>query len=340
MSLMIGFIFLRKGMASQNHNGLVGVSFSNNRIQLVEIESIGGQYQINKIIQKNANLSFNFPLTFENSGALTTQIASIIDEIVETHQITIGRAAFALDSQKVLIKKVPLDSDLSGEEIKNQVHWEAEQFVFHSPDRYVVDFNQLSGDRSRGLSELLIIMARKDIINFLLEVFNKTRLKLQVIDVDIFAAIRAVKANFDYAENEKIGLIDLNPQNAKITLMTRGEYFLSSEATYESNEFEESNLVNLDDDQLTKLISKELRRIILDHKLGRNVEDLDQLFFYGDMLKPQVVENFQHLYDVRITKVNPFRKVRFNAHDVGDELIRNHPEKFVNCVGVALRNIA
>jgi type IV pilus assembly protein PilM len=327
-------------MASQKYNGLVGVSFTNSQIQLVEIESIGGQYQINKIIQKDANLSFDFPMTFEKSSALTTQIANAIDEIVETHQITIGRAAFALDSQKVLIKKVPVDSDLSGEEIKNQVNWEAEQFVFHSLDRYVVDFNQLAGDRSRGINELLIIMARKDIINFLLEVFNKTRLKLQVIDVDIFAAIRAVKANFDYAETEKIGLIDLNPKSAKITLVTRGEYFLSTEATYESNGLEESKLVNLDDDQLTKLISKELRRIILDHKLGRNVEDLDQLFFYGDMLKPQVVENFQHSYDVRITKVNPFRKVRFNARDVGEDLIRNHPEKFVNCVGVALRNIS
>jgi Tfp pilus assembly PilM family ATPase len=185
------------------------------------------------------------------------------------------------------------------------------------------------------------VVVRKAVIDLVREIFRRTSLNLQVIDVDLFAAMRVIKANYDYAENEYIGLIDVSQNQAKISVMVQNDYFLSTDFQFTTDQSGRNSATIPDDDQLTKIISKELRRVVLDHKIGKNIEDLQQLFLYGEMVRPHLIENLQTLYDIRISKVNPFRKVRFSAseiNEVEDNLIRNFPETFAVCIGAALHH--
>jgi Tfp pilus assembly PilM family ATPase len=326
-------------MASELHDDLVGVSISGQTIKLVEVEFLGGQYQVKKIVEKDANLSFDFHSAINEGDSAKKAVADLINNAISSSKITARNAAFTLDSQVVLVKKIPIDADLPGHEIKNQVQWEAEQFVFQPLDQYIIDYNHLRAVNRQDQDELLVVMVKRAIIDFLMDVFKRTPLHLQIVDVDVFAAIRAIKANYEYKPEDKIGLIDIGWEGLKITLMTRGDYFLSTGFSFVGEQNGKKVLSIPDDEQLGKLISKELRRIILDHKIGKYIEDLDRIFFYGELVKPSIVENLQNFYDVRINKINPFRKVRFTSVDVGDESIRNAPEKFVVCIGTALRNV-
>jgi len=326
-------------MASELRDDLVGVSISGQTIKLVEVEFLGGQYQIKKIVEKDANLSFDFHSAITQGEAAKRALADTLTEAIRSSRISAKKAAFTLDSQVVLVKKIPVDADLPEHEIKNQVQWEAEQFVFQPLDHYIIDYNHLRSGNRQEPDELLVVMVKRPVIDFLMDIFKRTPLALQIVDVDVFAAIRAIKANYEYKPEDKIGLIDLGWEGLKITMMTRGDYFLSTGFSFVGEQNGKKVLSIPDDEQLGKLISKELRRIILDYKIGKYIEDLDRIFFYGELVKPAVVENLQNFYDVRINKINPFRKVRFNSVDAGDESIRNAPEKFVVCIGTALRNV-
>jgi len=325
-------------MAFERKNGLIGINFTGKKINLVEVESVGGQYQINKIIQKNANLSLDFFAQTKNRATAAGTIAELINQVIHNSQLQIKQATFTLDSSMVLIKKVPLDPDLPMQEIRNQVRWEAEQFVFHPLENYVVDFNHLnSGKRNNRSNELLIVMVRKSIVEFLTKIFEQTDLSLKIIDVDVFAAIRAIKANYELQQNEKIALVDIGDDGVKLIIMLSDEYYLSSELSFTQIDKEKKMTSVPDDDQLAKLVTKELRRVIQDHKIGKYIEELDRIFLYGESVHQQVVDNLQNLHDIRITRVNPFRKVRFFSTEVDNNLVRKSPEMFAVSVGAALR---
>lgn len=326
-------------MASELKHDLVGVSISGQMIKLVEVEFLGGQYQIKKIIEKDANLSFDFYSAIHEGDSTRKVIANLINDAIDSSRITARNVAFTLDSQVVLVKKIPIDADLPEHEIENQVHWEAQQVVFKPLDEYIIDYNHFRSVNRQGQDELLVVMVKKAVIEFLVEMFKQTPLNLQIVDVDVFAAIRAIKANYEYKPEDKIGLVDIGWEGLKITLMTQGDYYLSTGFSFVTEQNGKKIFSIPDDEQLGKLISKELRRIILDYKIGKYIEDLDRIFFYGELVKPSVIENLQNFYDVRINKINPFRKVRFTSVNVGDESIRSAPEKFVVCIGTALRNV-
>jgi hypothetical protein len=88
---------------------------------------------------------------------------------------------------------------------------------------------------------------------------------------------------------------------------------------------------------LSQLISKELRKLLLDHKLGEKIENFNRIFLYGDMVQDDMLELLQNTYNVRIDRANPFRRLRFAQNVSVDEYIWSRPETFTICVGSALR---
>lgn len=321
-------------MALERKRGLVGVSFMDNMLRMVEVEAIGGQYQINKIIQNKLNSAFN--LQDQKDTQSVDYFSSVIDQAINSYNVTLEKTAFSLDSQLVLMKKVPIDFGLSDIDVKEQVNWEVEQFILEPINEYIIDFNQLKADQRKGYKELLIIAVRKAIIDFILNVFSQTKLKIEVIDVNVFAAIRAIRANYECRSGEKIGLVDIGNDKIILCFLLGGEYLLSNEFIF-SNESNGKKSSFPTDEELTRLISKEIRRLILDHKLGENIEDLDRVFLYGEMVKDEVLENLQNYYDIRIDKVNPFRRLRFASDVSVDEAIWARPETFVVSIGSTLR---
>ncbi|KPL08422.1 hypothetical protein AMJ86_00535 [bacterium SM23_57] len=321
-------------MVFETKRGLVGITFVDNIFRMAEVQVVGGQYQINKIVQNKMNSPFDIIKHKDNQRV--DDLSGIINQAVKSNNVTLERTAFSLDSQMVLMKKVPIDFGLSKVDIKEQVNWEARQFILESINEYIIDFNQLTGEHKKGYQEILVIAVRKAIIDFILKIFSQTNLKIEVIDVNIFSAIRAIRANYECRHGEKIALVDISNDKIMLCFLIGGEYFLSNEFRF-FDESDEKKGAFPTDEELTKLISKEIRRLILDHKLGENIEDLDRVFLYGEMVKDEVLETLQNYYDVRIDKVNPFRRLRFASDVSVDEAIWARPETFVVSIGSTLR---
>ena len=132
-------------------------------------------------------------------------------------------------------------------------------------------------------------------------------------------------------------LVEINPQGLLFTIIEDKEFCLSQEVTIEKLGLEVDSLESTDEEDITKFISKELRRIILDNKLGENIEGLNRIFLYGDMVKDNILESLQNNYNVRIDRANPFRRLLFAPNVSVDENIWSRPETFTVCVGAALR---
>ena len=323
-------------MSDNPVNAQLGIYIKENNIKLIEVESSSTQqFRINKIVQTQLDTPLNFE-AISNEQKLT-QIGNQLHQVVKSQNLNTNYAVFTLDSQLTLVKRVPYDESLSESDLIDQVDWEVKEFSFSPEDEYIVDFQQLQSTTNRKGHEMLIVSVREKIIHYLRRLFSAGQAQVQVIDLDVFAAKRAIEVNYDLRVGDIVALVEINPQGLLFTIIEDKEFCLSQEVTIGKLGLEVDSLESIDDEDITKFISKELRRIILDNKLGENIEGLNRIFLYGDMVKDNILESLQNNYNVRIDRANPFRRLLFAPNVSVDENIWSRPETFTVCVGAALR---
>jgi Tfp pilus assembly PilM family ATPase len=317
-------------MAQDENTGILGISLIDDQLRIVEGRKSLNEFQIAQITQGRVRQPFNFEVFSDKSAA--RRFAEDITRLYETQNFEVKSASFSLDSRMVLIKKLPFDKDLSENQLEEHMNWEVRQFIISPIEDYILDFENLGFSANGRMGDMLVVAVRKKVIEFLKEVFKHSNLELKVIDVDLFSAQRALQLNYDYGNTERIGLIDIEENILHILILEGKNYYFSQDIPMSANKrFQDS-----EDESLARSISKELRRIILDHHLGKSVEDLDEIFLYGEALEDRLLEELQNTHDVRINKANPFKKIKLisQAKEMVEQL-RN--ERFMISVGAALR---
>jgi type IV pilus assembly protein PilM len=318
-------------MTEDRQEGFVGISLTHDHLRMTEGARSSGEFLITNLAQGRLRQPFDFQVFSEKN--YIPRFAEDINRLYQASHFEGRHAAFSLDSRMVLVKKLPIDPDLAGEELHEHVLWEARQFLLSPLAEYNIAYERLEPTEVEPEPHVLVVAVRKSIISYLRQVFEHTDLHLDVVDVDIFAAQRALERNYESLSDEHVALVDVGEQALHVVLLRNGEYFLSQEVPFPADETK--TLLQSDAERLAKLIARELRRILLDNKLAKAIEELDGIFLYGEGVDDEVVEALRNSHDVRIERVNPFKKVRLKADRTADRHLR--PETFTVAVGAALR---
>ncbi|MBN2008652.1 pilus assembly protein PilM [candidate division KSB1 bacterium] len=320
-------------MTDTNVDTLVGIVLKNENMKIVEIESSGGdQFRINKITEEKLDIPFVAETI--KDGSYVSDFADKIANVLDKHGFSTEHAILTVPNDMLVIKKYPYDNDFSDEEIIDQVDWEVKQFSYSPDDEYVIDFGKLTHSRATEHNELVVVAVRKAVVGFIKEVFTRANVKLRVVDAEVFAAIRAINKNYEARDGDVTALINIEQQGIQFIIIDSGEFFTSYQIPLQ---FKPDDPENSKTETIIKMTSKELKRIIIDHKLGEKIEDLSRIFLFGDLVLDPVLETLQNSYNVRIDRANPFRRLRFAPNVSVDEYIWSRPETFTICVGCALR---
>ncbi|MDZ7291284.1 MAG: pilus assembly protein PilM [candidate division KSB1 bacterium] len=315
-------------------NGMVGISIRDTALRMAEASRVAGEPRISRLSQGRVRSVFNF--TSFQDHTLIRRYAEDINRLYETADFQFNSSVFILDTNMVMIKRIPVDVNLQGDRLKDHVRWEVEQFMINPLDHYVVDFQSCPPEPGKDFMQVLVVVARRMVIDYLKEIFDNTDLKLRAIDVDTFAAQRVFEHNYDLNEDEYVALVDVRKENFQVSIVTAKTFLLTQAVDFQSDEAGE--LLKRGDDHLARLISKELRRIIIDNKLGKSVEDMSAIYLYGDGVTDTVLEALQNTHNVRIDRANPFKKLKI-ASQGSDPLLQAQPETFVISVGAALKGL-
>ena len=194
-------------MAEGEHTQILGISLIDDQLRIVEGRRSSNEFQIIQLAQGRTRHPFNFEALVDKN--MPRRFAEDITRLYETRDFQMKQAAFSLDSRMVLIKKLPVDNKLDADEIEPQINWEVKQFAISPVSEYIVDYEPLKSNGTDASQDMLVVVVRKKIIEFLKEIFKHTDLQLKVIDVDIFSAHRALQLNYDYNNVAKIGLSDV-----------------------------------------------------------------------------------------------------------------------------------
>jgi Tfp pilus assembly PilM family ATPase len=208
--------------------------------------------------------------------------------------------------------------------------------VINPLEEYIIDYAALPLEDGRDYTQVVTVVARRTVIDYLKEIFKNTDLQLRAIDVDIFAAQRVLAGNYDVGNDEYVAFVDMHKQGVQFSISRGTEFYLTHDIDLQGDEPAAGS--QRDAEHLARLVSKELRRLIIDNKLGKSVEDLRAIYLYGDGVSDRVVEALQNTHNVRIDRANPFKKIKI-AGTGGDAMVPSQPEAFVIPVGAALKSL-
>ena len=181
---MISLPFLRKNTTT------VGLDIGSSLIKVVEIDHSGAVPRIVKLgftrllpeaIVEGEIMDRNLVVDgirecFEQAGIQTTDVVSAVS----------GRA--------VIVKKVIMDK-MPPEDAQEAIFWEAEQHVPFDIDDVCLDFQILREDIGANQMEVLLVAAKKDMVNMHAELIREAGLNPRIIDVDSFAVQNCFERN-------------------------------------------------------------------------------------------------------------------------------------------------
>lgn len=318
----------------QTQDGLIGISIRDTQLRMTEALSGHDSRAIRKVARGQTAIPFT--LSALEDRRTIAQFARDISDLYAASDFSATAASLAVDADFVLIKKIPTDYSLEEDELHEHVQWEVSQFMINPLDHFIVDYEEQGiAERTTQEKHLIVVTIRKKIVDYLREVFAQTNLQLMAIDVDVFAAQRVLTEAYNFPPDYKIALVEIRKKNLQFSLIHHG-YHSSLEVDYPADE--SFDMLTSREEQLARIISKELRRIIIDTKLGQGVEEMNEIFVYGDQVNPGLLDALAQSHSVNLHRLNPFDRLPLDETPI-DQEVTNHPEAFVTSVGVAIKGL-
>ena len=154
---------------------------------------------------------------FLNSSA----IVEAIQQAVEQGGIKSKNVATAVSGHSVIVKKISLPS-MTREELEESIRWEAEQYIPFDINEVNLDFQILEGTEVEGQMDVLLVAAKKDLIDDYVQVITEAGLHPAVIDVAAFAVENAFTANYEAEPDEVVALVNIGSQVVNINIVSGG----------------------------------------------------------------------------------------------------------------------
>src|SRR3954462_748068 len=167
-------------------------------------------------------------------GALmnSTAIVQAIQELLGELKVKQKEVAIGVSGHSVIIKKISMPR-MSQDELEEAIQWEAEQHIPFDIKDVNLDTQILRPDANdaTGQMDVLLVAAKKDMINDYSSVVTEAGLTPVVVDVDAFAVQNMFSVNYDVPEKETVVLINAGASVVNINIISNGATVFTRDVT-------------------------------------------------------------------------------------------------------------
>lgn len=215
------------------NNLVVGVDIGSFSVKVCELAKSGEKYKLLKLG------SAKLPDGAVEDGVLQDPdaVGKVIATLVKNLKIKNKKVAISISGYSVIVKKINL-AVMSQEELEKHIQSEAEQYIPFDIDDVFLDFQDLQtniGEEDR--TDVMLVAAKKDVVNAYLDMLAKIKLKAVVVDVDAFALENSFE-NIMKAE-ENVALIDIGASKMSINIIAHGTSILARDVVMGSRQITE-----------------------------------------------------------------------------------------------------
>jgi type IV pilus assembly protein PilM len=197
----------------------VGLDIGSSAVKLVEVLDASEGYLLN-----------NFSLIPLERGILaegaimdSNVLCDKIRRLFKTSGCKTKKVVVSLSGHKVIARKAAFQA-VEEEELRQLINDEAGNYLpFDNVQDVSFDFQILGeSEGSPGQMDVVLVAAKKDIVQSYVEVLEKAGLKPVIMDVDSFSLESMYEANYDFEESDVVVLVNIGASMTNINVVKRG----------------------------------------------------------------------------------------------------------------------
>ena len=144
----------------------------------------------------------------------------------------------AVGGRDVIVKKIQIDR-VKEQQARELIRWEAEQHVPFDMESVELDFQILDPDADGLEMSVLLVAAKRDLIESKLRLLTDADVKPSAVDVDAFALHNAFEVNYPDAMTGVVCLVNIGHEVTNINIMDDGVPLLSRDIAIGTRRFRE-----------------------------------------------------------------------------------------------------
>jgi type IV pilus assembly protein PilM len=249
----------------------VGLDIGSGLIKLVAISHASG----GPVLTKVAFTSVVNDAIVEGEVMDPAIVADAIKALFGTAGIKAKKVVTAVGGRDVIIKKISMDR-MREAEAREVIRWEAEQHVPFDMDNVELDFQILDPEGEGLQMTVLLVAAKRELVEHKLALLSDVGLDATVVDVDAFALHNAFELNYPEAMHGVVGLVNVGHETTNINILDEGIPVLTRDIPIGTRRFKEDlqRERGLSSEQADKLLRGEESTEALDPFLQSRGEEL------------------------------------------------------------------
>ena len=340
---------------------LVGVDIGTSAVKVLQVKASGKGVHLVKYGVEPLPPQSIVDGNVMNSGAVVDALRKIFRDL----RISQKEVALSISGNSVIIKKLNLPL-MKQDELEDQIQWEAEQHIPFDISEVEIDYNVLWQNQDAGQMDVLLVAAKKDEIQDIVEVVKEARLRPMVVDIDAFAIQNVYELNYGYNEGETVALLNVGAEvttvniiNGPISQFTRD---ITNGGAAVTEEIQKQLQVSFDEAEAYKAgggihshevvpqevdgiisgvvdaLAGEIQRSLDFYMATTNRGEVDKIYLTGGTAKiPYLRTSIERRSRVAVELLDPFRRVLFDERQFNPQVLKSQAPQATICLGLALR---
>jgi Tfp pilus assembly PilM family ATPase len=298
---------------------VLGVEFGPHSVRLVEVECLRKGYRLQQCCEGFYPENIRFRGVFD--AQITKTFLRILRSLLTKCQPKSRKVNIGMDSRSLLLRRVAVDSWLEGDDLRDQVLWEAQQLLIDPLDCYVVDYHVQDIDESTR--EVLLVMVRRETAEGYLDIAHQTGLEPLCLDVDLIALGNAYEYFTGRRLNGPTAVLDIEQDCVRCVIVSGNVFWFGQTAE-----------ITAQPSDLEKLI---VRAAAYGGRTGSS-PPFSEIVVCGSETAAEKIGCDLSRFSPSIRVAFPFQKMKLGP-SISRQQIQKHAPAYMVCIGLALRGV-
>ncbi|HXE58141.1 MAG TPA: type IV pilus assembly protein PilM [Gemmatimonadales bacterium] len=165
-------------------------------------------------------------------------VADAIKGLLASAGLKPKHVVIAVGGRDVIIKKISMDR-MTEAEAREVIRWEAEQHVPFDMENVELDFQILDPDGEGLQMTVLLVAAKRELVETKLALLGEVGLQPSIIDVDAFALHNAFERSYPDAMRGLVGLVNIGHEMTNVNILEDGIPVLTRDLPVGTRRFRE-----------------------------------------------------------------------------------------------------
>jgi type IV pilus assembly protein PilM len=198
---------------AKKENLIIGLDIGSHAVKVCQIQKAGSAYRLLAVG------SAAIPPGAVEDGVLQDpdEVAKAIVELFKNLKIKGKRVGISISGYSVIVKKINLEV-MNNEDLADYITDEAEQYIPFDIDDVYLDYQVIqAGSDEFDRSDVMLVAAKKDVIDDYLDMLQELKLLPVLVDVDGFALENIWENSSEIGDN--VALVDIGASKMNINII-------------------------------------------------------------------------------------------------------------------------